>query len=204
MHIDINAAVAFAAQAHEGQTRKYTGAPYIVHPVEVMNIVRYAAHCEDSEMLAAAVLHDVVEDCDVELAEIADLFGERVAAMVDDLSNKFESGMVHCAGMNRAARKKAECTRLSQCDASTQTVKVADMIANTHDIVAFDPGFARVYLAEKEALLAALDRADPKLLAIARAGLDAGWATIGGKEESDPEDVRRAEENEAADYGEGA
>ena len=50
----------FATQAHEGQVRKYTGVPYIVHPIEVMEIVCTVEH--DDAMLAAALLHDVVED----------------------------------------------------------------------------------------------------------------------------------------------
>lgn len=73
-------AVAFAAEAHSGTFRKATRIPYIVHPMEAAAIV--ATLTDDEEVLAAAVLHDVIEDTGHSAAEIAERFGERVARLV--------------------------------------------------------------------------------------------------------------------------
>lgn len=77
----INKAIAFATKAHEGQLRKGTNLPYIFHPIEVGMIV--SRMTDDNEVIAAAVLHDTVEDCDgVSLDMIREEFGEKVARIV--------------------------------------------------------------------------------------------------------------------------
>ena len=73
-------AIEFAMDAHADATRKGKSRPYILHPLEAMNIA--ASLTEDEEVLAAAVLHDVVEDTDVKEAEIREAFGDRVADLV--------------------------------------------------------------------------------------------------------------------------
>ena len=77
MKKQLEKAIQFATKAHEGQVRKYTGEPYIVHPLAVMETVATVEHTD--EMLMAAVLHDTVEDCDVTLDDIVTEFGEIVA-----------------------------------------------------------------------------------------------------------------------------
>lgn len=76
----LDRAICFAVQAHAGIERKGKGFPYIVHPMEAMAIV--ATMTSDQELLAAAALHDTVEDTDVTVAELQELFGERVALLV--------------------------------------------------------------------------------------------------------------------------
>ena len=77
----INRAIAFATKAHEGQFRKGTNKPYIVHPMEVGDIV--SAMTEDEEIISAAILHDTIEDCEgVTQSVLAQEFSERVADMV--------------------------------------------------------------------------------------------------------------------------
>ena len=77
----INKAIAFAVKAHEGQPRKGTEIPYIFHPLEVGMIVSRIT--DDEEVIAAAVLHDTVEDCDaVTLDDIRREFGDRVVRIV--------------------------------------------------------------------------------------------------------------------------
>lgn len=73
-------AVNFAVKRHSGQTRKMSGAPYILHPMEVASIV--GTMTTDREILAAAVLHDTVEDTDTTLDEIREHFGRRVELLV--------------------------------------------------------------------------------------------------------------------------
>lgn len=73
-------AVRFAAERHSGAKRKSGTLPYLLHPMEVAVIVSSMA--DDEEILAAAVLHDTVEDTDTTLAELEELFGPRVAGFV--------------------------------------------------------------------------------------------------------------------------
>ena len=152
----VDRALAFATIAHGEQKRKYSGEPYIVHPIEVMEIVKTVPH--DEAMLAAALLHDVVEDTEVTLAEIHQAFGEDVASLVDDLTDvsKPEDG-------NRKLRKALDREHSANSSARAQTVKLADLISNSSDILENDPKFARVYLAEKELLLEVLTQGDPTL-----------------------------------------
>lgn len=73
-------AILFATHAHEGQIRKLANTPYILHPLEVANIISTVT--SDLETAAAGVLHDTVEDCGVDPKEIREKFGPRVAALV--------------------------------------------------------------------------------------------------------------------------
>ncbi|GEN24570.1 hypothetical protein HCU01_25190 [Halomonas cupida] len=148
----------FATAAHAAidQRRKYGGAPYIEHPEAVARLV--AEHQADEVMMAAAWLHDVVEDTAVSLELVREEFGENVAGLVDALSDMQtpEEG-------NRAARKQRAAQRLSLADPRAQTIKYADLIHNTSSIVRHDRGFARIYLEEKRHLLEIMDQGDPGL-----------------------------------------
>ena len=73
-------ALIFACEKHSGQRRKLSDIPYILHPMEVASIV--ATMTEDQELLAAAILHDTVEDTDTTLEEIREVFGKRVYLLV--------------------------------------------------------------------------------------------------------------------------
>ena len=76
----VSRAVIFAAAAHDGQVRKGTDIPYIVHPMEAAAIA--AGLTNDPEVIAAAVLHDVVEDTGTTKNELEAEFGSRVAELV--------------------------------------------------------------------------------------------------------------------------
>jgi (p)ppGpp synthase/HD superfamily hydrolase len=152
---------ATAAHAAVAQLRKYTNEPYIVHPAEVASIVQSRPH--DPEMVAAAWLHDVVEDTGVTLETVRAEFGDRVAELVGWLTDvsRPDHG-------NRAARKAVDRAHSAMAPAEAQTVKLADVISNTRSILAHDAKFARTYLEEKRLLLAVMDKGDPVLLAEAR------------------------------------
>jgi len=157
------------AHKHHGaidQRRKYTNDPYIVHPAAVAAIVRSVDHTP--EMVAAAWLHDVVEDTPVELGEIAQRFGAEVAVLVEMLTDvsRPEDG-------NRAARKAIDRAHTALASPEAQTIKLADLIDNTASIVMNDPEFAKVYMAEKRLLLPALRSGDQFLLARATTLVDA-------------------------------
>jgi (p)ppGpp synthase/HD superfamily hydrolase len=148
---------ATAAHAAVGQTRKYTGEPYVVHPIEVSELVASVGGTE--AMVAAALLHDVLEDTEVTVDLLEEQFGSGVADLVlwlTDIS-KPEDG-------NRSTRKALDRQHSAAAPAAAQTIKVADLISNTRTIVEFDPGFAKTYLEEKRLLLEVLTRANPTLL----------------------------------------
>lgn len=152
---------AFATAAHTGQVRKYTKEPYIVHPIEVMQIVMTVKH--DEAMLAAALLHDVVEDTDYTIEDILREFGPDVASLVDDLTDvsRPEDG-------NRAHRKSLDRAHSAKASPRAQTVKLADLISNARDIVKHDQKFAKVFLDEKRQLLEVMTLGDSSLYALAK------------------------------------
>ena len=121
----------FAKAAHEGQTRKFSGEPYINHPVRVaLMAVEHGLSIDD---VAAALLHDVVEDCDVSLDEIVARFGRRVGSNVWGLTNYEARNGGPDDTMNRAARKAADRIFLSAQEPGTKSVKFCDGIDNMQD-----------------------------------------------------------------------
>jgi len=150
-------AEAFARHAHRDHRRKYTGEPYAVHLAAVALTVSEVT--TDPEAIAAAWLHDSVEDVGVTLAEIRDQFGHKVAEYVGWLTD-----VSRPSDGNRAARKAIDRAHLAEAPDIVQTIKLADLIDNTRDIMENDPKFARVYINEKRLLLQVLTRGDPGLL----------------------------------------
>lgn len=150
----------FATMAHERmhQRRKYTNEPYINHPAAVAEIVRSVPHTP--EMLAAAWLHDTVEDCGIDMDEIHRVFGFEVAALVECLTDvsKRSDG-------NRAARRAIDRAHTAKASPAAKTIKLADLIDNTRNIAVLDPNFAKVYLPEKLLLLEVLKDGDSSLWA---------------------------------------
>ncbi len=148
---------AMAAHAAVGQRRKYTGEPYIVHPAEVAKIVAGVPGATPN-MVAAAWLHDVVEDTGCTYTDIHMGFGADIATLVGWLTDvsKPEDG-------NRAKRKAIDREHTAQAPAEAQTIKLADLISNSRSITEHDPEFAKVYLEEKRLLLEVLTKGDPGL-----------------------------------------
>lgn len=165
---DVMDAARFAAAAHgkTGVLRKYTGVPYIEHPVEVAMMVARAGL--GSVAVKAALLHDVVEDTGTTLEEIKRVFGDEVAGVVDELTEKAVLG-----DGNRAIRKRMERDRLAKISATAKSVKYADTVSNTLSIARHDPKFARVYVPEKRELLAVMLGGSATLFAMAVEGVEA-------------------------------
>lgn len=147
----IQQAKEFAIEAHKGQLRKYTGLPYVTHTEEVAKIVE--SYNGSKEMIAAALLHDTVEDTNITIENIRHNFGNSTADMVNWLTDtsKPEDG-------NREVRKTIDRDRLSQAPAAVQLIKAADMISNGKDIKVNDPSFAKVYISEMKLLLNAMTK----------------------------------------------
>jgi len=146
--------------------RKYTGEPYIVHPAQVVGLVASVPHTE--EMLAAAWLHDVVEDTFADreegLLKIEELFGLDVMEMVADLSD-----VSVLTDGNRKVRKEIDREHTKYALPASKTIKLADLISNSMSIATHDRDFAKVYLEEKALLLDVLTEGDPVLLEMATA-----------------------------------
>jgi hypothetical protein len=171
----VGRAFEFAERAHRnvGQLRKYTCEPYFVHPVEVANLVAQVPHTD--AMLAAALLHDTVEDTAVTLEEIDNAFGPAVASLVGWLTDvsRPEDG-------NRSVRMARNRAHISQAPAAAMTIKLADVISNSQSIIAYDAAFARVYLPEKALLLEVLRDGDPALWERANRLLQNGLKLLSG------------------------
>ena len=147
-YISTDRAQVFATAAHAavGQVRKYDGAPYIVHPIRVANIVR--TYGGDTAQISAAYLHDVVEDTHVTIDVIRDTFGDTIADLVDGLTD-----VSVASDGNRATRKAIDRAHTLSSSHDAQFVKLADILDNSSDIRANDPNFWKVYQTEMLALL---------------------------------------------------
>lgn len=139
-------AAAFAKQQHEGQYRKGDSIPYIVHPERVTDRLREAG-VEDRTVLAAAWLHDTVEDTSATLDDLRSRFGEDVAALVDWLSHDKPGGQTR-QEYNEAFRK---------ADPRACVVKVADRLDNV-DEGGLEKGYMPIYAAEGLLLLGLIHR----------------------------------------------
>ncbi|HFD78808.1 MAG TPA: bifunctional (p)ppGpp synthetase/guanosine-3',5'-bis(diphosphate) 3'-pyrophosphohydrolase [Gammaproteobacteria bacterium] len=148
----------YATSAHRriDQRRKYSNQPYDVHLDAVARLV--ASVSDDEEMIAAAWLHDTVEDTPATLEDIEAQFGVAVAELVEELTDVSKP-----SDGNRAARKAMDREHTAQASARAKTIKLADLIDNCRDITHHDPRFARVFLVEMGALLDVLGEGDRKL-----------------------------------------
>lgn len=126
----LDKAIAFAVKAHANTERRGKGFPYIVHPLEVVGIV--ATMSSDQELLAAAALHDTVEDTDTTLEQIRAEFGERVAALVGDESEERTPGMDKVASWHD--RKEAAISHLKQASLDSKMVAMGDKLSNMRAI----------------------------------------------------------------------
>ena len=155
----VQRACRFAIQAHRriDQRRKYSKQSYEVHLKAVADLV--ATVSDDQEMIAAAWLHDTVEDTPATLEDIEREFGTGVARLVSDLTDVSRPG-----DGNRAARKAIDRVHTAQAAVQAKTVKLADLIDNCRDICSHDERFARVFALEMAALLEVLTDGDERLL----------------------------------------
>jgi (p)ppGpp synthase/HD superfamily hydrolase len=172
----------FALYAHAQllQRRKYDGSPYIVHPVRVWLLLK-EYNITDPDILDAALLHDVFEDCDVPGKLIANMFGKNTEQLVGWLTD------ISCPeDGNRNVRKQIDREFIAKAPQEAKTIKVADLIDNTQSIVTENINFAKIYIPEKKLLLDVLKEADDRLL-------NRAWQCIEKAEEVlkgqlDPED----------------
>jgi (p)ppGpp synthase/HD superfamily hydrolase len=157
----------FADKAHGEQKRKYTPERYIVHPVRVMQLcTRYTG---ELPLLAAALLHDVLEDTPVTKKELLQFLltimkeeeAKTTTKLVDELTDVYTKTAY--PRWNRRKRKAKESARIRNTSGESQTVKYADIIDNCKEIVEHDPDFAGVFLWECKSLLQVMNNGDAAL-----------------------------------------
>lgn len=148
---------------HADQKRKYTGEPYWHHPEAVAMLVKTVTHTD--MMIAAAYMHDLLEDTMYTERQMRFDFGDGVTDLV-----KWLSDVSKPSDGNREARKAIDRAHIAAGPPAAKTIKLADLIDNSKSIIARDPDFARTYLKEKRLLLnEALAGGDPILWNIADA-----------------------------------
>lgn len=145
-------AVVYATIMHQGKVRKFGGRPYILHPMEVAQIL--STMTDDMEVIAAGILHDVVEDTDGTLDEIEKRFGERVASLVDSESEDEYPGEDRSATWQR--RKEGSLLALRKTrDVGVKMLWLADKLANLRSL-------SQTYAEQGEAMWAGLNQDDPE------------------------------------------
>ena len=130
----LDRAIKFAVDAHHNTERRGKGFPYIVHPMEAVEIV--ATITSDQELLAAAALHDTIEDTDVTVAQIRAAFGDRIAHLVHAESDQIDGVLFD--GRNEEetwhARKQAAIDRLASAPHDAKIVAMGDKLSNMRAI----------------------------------------------------------------------
>jgi (p)ppGpp synthase/HD superfamily hydrolase len=162
----------FADKAHGDQLRKYAPERYIAHPIRVMQTCEH--YGGSKTMLAAALLHDVLEDTHVSLEEmqgfLANTFDKSEARAITGIVVELTDVYVkkNFPEWNRRKRKQKEMERLQLISPQAQTIKYADIIDNATDVVTCDPEFARTMLEEYHQLLKRIDKGDDGLYKLAK------------------------------------
>lgn len=126
----VDKAIKFAVDAHANTERRGKGFPYVIHVLEAMEIV--ATLTNDPELLAAAALHDTVEDTDVTVDQIRAEFGDRVASIVHAESDELDPSLPECDTWR--ARKQAAIDRLRVASHDAKIVAMGDKLSNMRAI----------------------------------------------------------------------
>ena len=147
----LDRAIIFAVHAHAGTERRGKGFPYIVHPMEAVEIV--ATITPDQELLAAAALHDTVEDTDVTVEELRAQFGERIASLVASESDVMPEGLSEEESWH--SRKQAAIDRLAAAPHDAKIVALGDKLSNMRSI-------ARDYAVKGDSLWNIFHTKDPR------------------------------------------
>lgn len=172
----------YAEEAHGDQKRKYSGDPYITHCKRVMQTC--AKYTNDISILSAALLHDVLEDTEVEVRGLRQFLlsvmkkedAEKTIELIVDLTDVFvKEAYQH---MNRKERKIKEAERLHTIHPDAQTVKYADILDNSVDITENDKGFARKYLKEVQNILSGMPEGNQVLYKKALEVVDNCWQKL--------------------------
>lgn len=125
-------AARFAAWKHRDQRRKGRGRlPYINHPLDLAHVLWFEGGVTDPVVLAAALLHDTIEDTQTSLQELQGEFGTQIAEIVMEVTDE--------ASLDWRARKRLQISRARTASARAKLVKLADKICNLRSLIASPP-----------------------------------------------------------------
>jgi guanosine-3',5'-bis(diphosphate) 3'-pyrophosphohydrolase len=125
-------ATEFAAHKHRTQRRKDANAsPYINHPIALARVLRVDGGVDDPAVIAAALLHDTIEDTDTTHAELRAAFGARIAALVAEVTDD--------RNLSKAERKRIQLDCAASVSKDAQQLKIADKLCNLRDILSSPP-----------------------------------------------------------------
>ena len=146
-------AIIYATVMHQGKVRKFSNTPYILHPLEVAQII--STMTDDQEIIAAGILHDIVEDTDGTLKEIKERFGERVARLVSsETENKFEG---EDPSLTWKKRKESSLLLLKNSDdTGIKMLWLADKLSNIRSL-------SGIYTEQGDKMWESLHQRDPAM-----------------------------------------
>ena len=124
-------ALSFAADKHRGQKRKDDCTPYINHPIALSNLLVNEGCITDTDILCAALLHDLIEDTPVKPEELKELFGELITDIVVEVTDDKD--------LDKPVRKLAQVNHAPYLSKAARAVKLADKICNLRDVVESPP-----------------------------------------------------------------
>lgn len=148
----LNEAICFATQAHAGQMRRMANTPYILHPLEVASII--CTITVDEDVIIAGLLHDTIEDCNVQPQTIGAMFGPRVLALVQ--SETEDQPTDRPPAETWQERKEGSLQQLRQTDdRDVRILWLADKLSNIRS-------FYREHLRSGNRMWEVLNQKDPK------------------------------------------
>src|SRR6478672_11335931 len=172
----VSEAADFAARRHTGQQRKGRGnEPYVNHLAEVANLLAMATAGTDAELVAAGWLHDTIEDTATTREELAQEFGERVAALVVEVTDDMT--------LPKQERRRKQIVDAPRKSPGARLIKIADKISNIHARILPQPnqeerddlidyvGWAENVVAGCRGVNALLDRMFDETVTLARSTL---------------------------------
>jgi GTP diphosphokinase / guanosine-3',5'-bis(diphosphate) 3'-diphosphatase len=125
-------ALEFASLKHRDQRRKdKVASPYINHPIALANVLSREGGVTDETVLAAAILHDTLEDTQTTPAELREVFGERIARIVEEVTDD--------KNLPKAERKRLQIEHAPAISREAKLVKLADKICNVRDVADHPP-----------------------------------------------------------------
>lgn len=149
---------ALAARAHDGQFRADGLTPLVEHPRGVRRVLEEFG-VTDAVLLAAALVHDVLEDTEVTRGDLAQALGLEVTAVVEEVT------VIRRAGESRRARVQRHLSDMRTASLRGQVLRLADALHNTRDSDGLKPSFRALWLSEKRLFAVALSKAHPALAA---------------------------------------
>ncbi|MBV9560683.1 MAG: HD domain-containing protein [Bradyrhizobium sp.] len=128
----VSEAAQLAAHRHSGQQRKGRGdEPYVNHLAEVANLLAVATGGADAELVAAAWLHDTMEDTDTTKDELTQRFGPRVAGLVEEVTDDMT--------LSKDERRRLQVVEAPTKSGGARLIKIADKISNIRARIFFEP-----------------------------------------------------------------